>query len=176
VGGLVLVAIMLFAAIEAARQLGFDALADLLAAFTVLAGQILLGLVVFGLGLYLADLAAGVVRASRARQADLLALLTRAAVLVLAGAMALRQMGIANEIVNLAFGLLLGAIAVAGALAFGLGGRDLAGRHLEQWSAQLETRTPGTNVSTAPPTAPRTPPGSSSGSGMAIEEGPTRLE
>jgi hypothetical protein len=34
--------------------------------------------------------------------------------------MALRQMGLANEIINLAFGLLLGAIAVAVALAFGL--------------------------------------------------------
>jgi hypothetical protein len=35
--------------------------------------------------------------------------------------MALRQMGLANEIVNMAFGLLLRAIAVAVALAFGLG-------------------------------------------------------
>jgi hypothetical protein len=42
-------------------------------------------------------------------------------------------MGLANEIINLAFGLLLGAIAVAAALAFGLGGRDMAGRQLEGW-------------------------------------------
>jgi hypothetical protein len=47
--------------------------------------------------------------------------------------MALRQMGLANDIVNLAFGLLLGAIAVAGALAFGLGGREMAARKLEEW-------------------------------------------
>jgi len=33
---------------------------------------------------------------------------------------------VASEIVNLAFGLLLGALAVAVALAFGLGSRDLA--------------------------------------------------
>jgi hypothetical protein len=37
------------------------------------------------------------------------------------GAMALQQMGVATDIVNLAFGLLLGAIAVAIAIAFGLG-------------------------------------------------------
>jgi hypothetical protein len=49
---------------------------------------------------------------------------------VLAGAMALRQMGLANEIINLTFGLLLGAIAVAVAIAFGLGGRDIAAREL----------------------------------------------
>jgi hypothetical protein len=68
-----------------------------------------------------------------------LALAGRIAILVLSGAMALRQMGLANEIVNLAFGLLLGAIAVAVALAFGLGGRDIAARQLERWQKSLES-------------------------------------
>jgi hypothetical protein len=36
-------------------------------------------------------------------------------------------MGIANEIVELAFGVTLGAIAVAVALSYGLGGREAAG-------------------------------------------------
>jgi hypothetical protein len=54
--------------------------------------------------------------------------------------MALREMGLANEIVNLAFGLLLGAIAVAVALAFGLGGRDIAGRELESWLESLKSK------------------------------------
>jgi hypothetical protein len=53
--------------------------------------------------------------------------------------MALRQIGVANEIINLAFGLLLGAIAVAAALAFGLGGREVAGRQLQQWVAAAES-------------------------------------
>ncbi len=135
-----LAAILLFAAIEAARQLGFGALADLLVAFTVLAGQVLLGLVIFAIGLYLANLAAAAVRATGSPQADLLAAVARAAVLVLTGAMALRQMGLANEIVNLAFGLLLGALAVAAALAFGLGGRAVAGRELEAWTQALHAR------------------------------------
>jgi hypothetical protein len=47
--------------------------------------------------------------------------------------MALREMGLANEIINLAFGLLLGGIALAAALAFGLGGREVAGRELKDW-------------------------------------------
>jgi hypothetical protein len=46
--------------------------------------------------------------------------------------MALRQMGVASDIINLAFGLLLGAIAVAVALAVGLGGRDIAARELNE--------------------------------------------
>ena len=115
VGSLVLVAVLLFATVEALRLLGFAVLADLLAEFIQLGGQILLGLLVFAVGLYLANLAADLIRSSDAAHAGLLALVARVAILVLAGAMALRQMGIANEIVNLAFGLLLGAIAVAAA-------------------------------------------------------------
>jgi len=140
VGYLVLVAIMLFASIEALRLLGFVLLADLVAEFTVFAGQVILGLIVFSIGLYLANLAAKTVRASGIAQAGLLALAARISILVLAGAMSLRQMGLANEIINLAFGLLLGAIAVAVALAFGLGGREVAARELEEWLQSLRSK------------------------------------
>jgi hypothetical protein len=51
--------------------------------------------------------------------------------------MGLRAMGIADDIVNLAFGLTLGAAAVAVALAFGLGGREAAGRQMEYWLARM---------------------------------------
>lgn len=47
--------------------------------------------------------------------------------------MALRELQIAPEIVNVAFTLTLGAIALAAALAFGLGGRDVAGRIAQSW-------------------------------------------
>jgi hypothetical protein len=133
VGYLVMVGVMLLASMEAARLLGFALLADLVADFTVFAGQVMLGLIIFGIGLYLANLAAGVVKASGAAQAGLLALATRISILVLAGAMGLAQMGLASEIINLAFGAVLGAIGVAVALAFGLGGREIAARELEEW-------------------------------------------
>jgi Conserved TM helix len=138
VGALVLITIMLFASVEAARLLGFGALAELLAQFIQLGGQIVLGLIVFGIGLYLANLAANMIESSGATNARLMAWAARVAILVLSGAMALRQMGIANEIVNLAFALLLGAIAVAAALAFGLGGRETAGRELEEWVKRVK--------------------------------------
>jgi hypothetical protein len=140
VGYLVLVGIMLFAAIEASRILGFVLLADLVTQFTAFAGQVVLGLIIFAIGLYLANLAAKTVQASGAAQVGFLTLATRVSILVLAGAMALRQMGLANEIISLAFGLLLGAIAVAVALAFGLGGRDLAARELEEWLQSVKSK------------------------------------
>ncbi|MBX2856224.1 MAG: hypothetical protein KTR21_14625 [Rhodobacteraceae bacterium] len=52
-------------------------------------------------------------------------------------AMGLRQMGFADEIVNTGFTIILGALAVAAALAFGWGGRETAGRLLEKWTAKL---------------------------------------
>jgi len=55
-----------------------------------------------------------------------LAQVARIAIIAFVSALALNQIGIASDIVNLAFGLLLGALAVALALAFGLGGRDIA--------------------------------------------------
>ena len=49
-------------------------------------------------------------------------------------AIGLTFMGLADQIVMLAFGLILGSAAVATALAFGLGGRDAAARILERWA------------------------------------------
>ena len=138
-GDLVLAAIMLFATIEAVRLLGFEVLAELVADFMVFASHVGLGLVIFGVGLFLANLAARTIEAGGTKQATMLALVARISILVLAGAMALRQMGLANEIIVLAFGLLLGAVAVAAAIAFGIGGRDLAKRALEGWSDQLSS-------------------------------------
>jgi len=141
-GNLVLVAVMLFAAIEASRFLGFTLLADLLAQFLEFGGHILAGLAVFAVALYLSRMAADLVRSSGVQQSGMLALAARVSVLVLGGAMALRQMGLANEIVNLAFGLLLGAIALATGLAFGLGGRDVAGEEVRGWRDAVKDGAP----------------------------------
>lgn len=71
-------------------------------------------------------------------------------------------MGLADEIINMAFGLLLGAVAVAAALAFGLGGREAAGRVvarlLEREPADRDlTAAPATEHSPAPRAAPFNP-------------------
>jgi len=142
VGYLVLVAIVLVAAMEASHVLGLALLATMLEQLTVFLGQVVMGLIIIAIGLYLSNLAAGVINASGIENAGLLAMLARVAILVLAGAMGLRQMGFATEIINLAFALLIGAIAVAVAVAFGLGGRDIAARELESWLASAKSKKP----------------------------------
>ncbi|MFH1730927.1 MAG: mechanosensitive ion channel [Planctomycetota bacterium] len=132
-GYVIIVIVMLFAALEAARVLGFTAFAGLVAEFTIFVGQVLLGVLILALGLWLANLAARAVEATGKPKAGALAMIARVAILVLATAVALRQMGLADEIIGLTFGLLLGAAAVAAALAFGIGGRDVAKRKLEEW-------------------------------------------
>jgi hypothetical protein len=139
-GYLVLVAIMLFAVIEAVGLLGFDVLAALVAEFMVFAGHVLLGLVIFGVGLFLARLAARTIETSSTRQAKLLALAARISITVLAGAMGLRQMGLANEIIIIAFGMFLGAIAIAVAIAFGAGCRELAGQAVKDWLGKVDSQ------------------------------------
>jgi hypothetical protein len=140
VGLLVLVVTMLFATIEASRQLGFAEFADLISQFLVFASHIIFGLAIFAIGLYLANLIAQKILTTESAQAGVLALAARVSIMVLSGAMALRQMGLANEIISLAFGLILGAIAVAVAIAFGIGGRELAARKLDEWTQSSQSK------------------------------------
>jgi hypothetical protein len=139
VGFLILVAIMIFASIEAAGLLGFDVLAELISQFTIFAGHVILGLIIFGIGLYLAGLASRTVLASGSRQAGLLARAAWISIVLLSAAIGLRHMNLANETINLAFGLLLGAVAVAVALAFGLGGQEIARNQLREWMEALKS-------------------------------------
>ena len=48
-------------------------------------------------------------------------------------------MGLANEIIVIAFSFLLGSIAVAAAIAFGIGGKELAARKLDEWNKKIES-------------------------------------
>jgi hypothetical protein len=140
IGYLVLLGIMLFALIEAAERLEFGMVAGIFSQFAVLAGHIILGLIIFAIGLFLANVFYNAILATSASQSRFLAASARIAIIILAGAMALRQMGLANEIINLAFGLILGAIAIAVAVAFGMGGREIAGRELNEWINSMKSR------------------------------------
>ena len=133
VGLLCLVAIMLVATLTAVDILGIPALEDVFRIILAIAGQVLIGVIVFAIGLYLANLAYNLILSSGTSQSRLLAQSARIAIITLVGAMALNRMGIAPNIVNLAFGLILGGIAVAIALAFGLGGREVAREELKSW-------------------------------------------
>jgi hypothetical protein len=99
--------------------------------------NVVVALVVLLVGALLAQFAANLVRGASgtARLGDpgLLAGLARTAVLVFAVLIALNQLQIGAAIVNTLFMAFVGMLALAGALAFGLGGRDVAGRMLENW-------------------------------------------
>jgi hypothetical protein len=152
VGWVILVAIMVFAVMGAASLLGWTALTALLSEFVVFAWHIIVGLIIVGLGLWLADVIAKLILGANIGQKRLVAMLARVAIVAMALAIGLRQMGLANEIINLAFGLLLGAIAVAVAIAFGIGGRDLAKYQLDKWYKAVN-ETPETPAALAEPTA-----------------------
>lgn len=138
VGVLVVVAVMLLAAVEAADILGFGILATMIASFATFGGQVLLASMIIGIGLYLANLARSVVLAASGEGSVFTANLARIAILVFAAALALQQLGIASEIVTLAFGIMLGTIGVAAALAFGLGSREIAGKQTEEWLKKIK--------------------------------------
>ncbi|WP_348251779.1 mechanosensitive ion channel [Leptolyngbya sp. FACHB-1515] len=139
-GVIVLVGIMLFAAVAAINVLQIDALTALVSGIVVISGRILAGLIVFAIGLYFANLAFSLITSSGGRQSRILGQIARVSIIAFASALALQQMGIATDIVNLAFGLLLGSIAVAIALAFGLGGRDVAAEQLREWLASFRNK------------------------------------
>jgi hypothetical protein len=130
--------IMLAACVSAAEKLMIVLLADALNALLIFAGQILLGLVILLIGNYIATFAYQALSSSPSKSA--VATIARVAILALVLAMGLRAMGIADEIVNMAFGLALGGVAVAFALSFGLGGREAAGRQMEHWLAKLREK------------------------------------
>jgi len=140
VGIIALVGILLLAAVAATNVLGIPALTAIVSGILVLLGQVVVGLAIFGVGLYLANLTFNIISSSGSAQANILAQTARIAILALVTAMALQQIGIAPNIINLAFGLLLGAISVAIALAFGLGGRDVAAEQLREWFSSFRRR------------------------------------
>ncbi|MEH2212539.1 mechanosensitive ion channel [Nostoc sp.] len=140
VGIVALVGIMLFATVAAVNILNIPALTALVSGIVIIFGRILAGLVIFAIGLFLANLAFNIITSSGDRQAQILGQVARIAIIALVSAMALQQIGVASDIVNLAFGLLLGAIAVAIALAFGLGGRDIAREQVQEWLNSFKGR------------------------------------
>jgi hypothetical protein len=133
VANIAMIAVILAASIEAARQLGGDEIAIFLAQVTALGGKVIFGTLIIVVGIFLARIVANLV-GSGTGEGSFAQTLVRYAIIALFTAIGLTFMGLADQIVVLAFGLILGSAAVATALAFGLGGRDAAARILERWS------------------------------------------
>ncbi|HUG46252.1 MAG TPA: mechanosensitive ion channel [Sphingomicrobium sp.] len=132
VANIAFIAVMLGAAIEAAKQLGGGTVAIFLAQVTELGGKVIFGTLIIVTGIFLARIIAGLVGSSTAED-SYAKTIVRYAIIALFTAIGLTFMGLADQIVVLAFGLILGSAAVAVALAFGLGGRDAAARLLHRY-------------------------------------------
>jgi hypothetical protein len=137
IGYLVLLAIMLLSATSAAELLGSAFLVEALGVFIAFFWQVVLAVLIFAIGLYFANLAKDTIAKTGANQAGFVARLAQVAIIVFAASMSLRTVGLANDIINLAFGLTLGGLVLAAALAFGLGGREVAGRELDRFVTQM---------------------------------------
>ena len=94
-----------------------------------------LGTVIIALGILLANILAAAASREGKPSSEIISTLVRWGVIALATAVGLSFMGLANNIIALAFGLILGSVAVAVAIAFGVGGRDAAKRMLDRWTA-----------------------------------------
>lgn len=150
IGTVVFIAIVVFGMMEAFRQLNFAYGSRIMAEILSLFGQVVFGAVIIAASVVIARFVSKAIQAGGGEGAKMAATFTRIAIIVLGVAIGLRFMGLANDIINLAFGLLLGAIAVAAAIAFGLGGREPAGQLVRklmgQAAAKIDSPQPPTPV------------------------------
>jgi hypothetical protein len=137
IGNLAMIGIMLFLAIAATRMLNFPELTNILNSVLEIGGRVIFGSVIIGIGILIANLVASLI-AKATDGGSLGPSIVRYATIGLFVAMGLSQMGIGGPIVELAFGAIVIAAAVAGALAFGLGGRDAAARALSKLENDVE--------------------------------------
>ncbi len=132
VGYVIMLFIMLFALMMAADLLGFGIVNELIAVLTNFLGLVLLGVVIIGVGIFVANFVANILRAG-GRSEPMIGFL-RISIIVLSVILGIRAMGFADDLILLGFGLVLGAAAIAAAIAFGLGGRKVAGELLARWT------------------------------------------
>lgn len=136
VGRLAQIVVILLFAVEALQVLRLQALVTLAIGLIAYLPSLFAAIAILAIGLFLGQLVqkllSGVFQ-QKLVHIRLLAAAAKYTVIVLAFFMALDQLGIASSIVNAAFVLVLGGVALAFGLAFGLGGREFAAKWLERW-------------------------------------------
>jgi len=135
ISGTIMFFAMLTAATAAVNTLGIEVISVIFAKILEFGGGILIGGVILLIGNFLSSLAYEKLSASGSTG---LANIARLAILGLVLAMGLKAMGLADNIVNMAFGFTIGAVAIAAALAFGFGGRDAAKTVTDRWANRLK--------------------------------------
>ncbi len=143
-GALVFWFVFIIAITMAADALGIPQVSTVLGQLIAYIPSIIAAILILILAALLANFLAGIVRG--ATGSDLLASVARYAIIVYAAFAALTQLGIAVQLTANTFLILLGAIALAAAIAFGIGGREVAREILEKAYHRGDEVTGGTTT------------------------------
>ena len=104
-------------------------------------GSVIVAVAIMLIGIIAANFLQGLVRhslnASGLQSAESLSLITKWAVLIFAFLATLSQLGVAAAFVQDLFRALVAMLAIAGGIAFGLGGKDVAGEMLQDLKNRL---------------------------------------
>ena len=127
--------VMFAVMLVAANALGFQSLANVFSELVSYIPSVIAAIVIVIVGIVLGGFVGGIIMASAGglHGGPTLARVGRIGIIVIAVFMALQELGIATDIVTTAFAILFGAVALALALSFGLGNRDLAGEITRSW-------------------------------------------
>ncbi len=128
--------IMLTAIATAVDILEVELLSEVFTQILNFGGKLLVGAVILVIGGALANIVHS--KLSLAPDGKFLAGVARFAILGLVLSMGLKEMGLAENIVNMAFGLTLGAVAVAFAIAFGVGGIEAGKTLSSHWANKIK--------------------------------------
>ena len=136
VSGLVYWLIMIMVLVMVVNALGLPKASDILASLFAYVPKVIAALFVLVVAMFIASFVSGIVRIAAGNtnlpKPDLLAGISRWAIIIFAVTIALAQLGIAPLLVTATFNIILGGVCLALALAFGLGGKDVAARYLEE--------------------------------------------
>jgi len=121
--------IILFGLITAIEKLEFAQLTNILDTVISYSGKIIFGVIIIAIGMWLANLLTSTISKGNS---PFVSSIIKIAIIAIFLAIGLRSMGIADEIVNLAFGITLGTVALTIVLSFGLGGREAAGKQMSK--------------------------------------------
>lgn len=135
IANLVFWLVMFAVMVIASTALGLQSLADVFADLVSYIPSVIAAIVIILVGIVLGGFVGGLIMASAGAMhgGPALARIGRGGIILLAIFMALQELGIATDIVTTAFAILFGAIALALAMAFGLGNRELAGEVTREW-------------------------------------------
>ena len=135
IANLVFWLVMFTVIVLAANALGLQSLATVVSKLVSYIPSIIAAIVIVLVGIVLGGFVGGLIQASAGglHGGRALAGTGRGGVIVIAVFMALQQLGIATDIVTTAFAILFGAVALAIALSFGLGNRELAAEVTREW-------------------------------------------